>query len=88
MQRVTWQDFAGCLQEIRRRSHLSQERLASELRCSRNYIWRLEKSERRPSKVLLQLIREKYISTPYEIRLFQAFNEMVEYRCDSFDLIE
>jgi transcriptional regulator with XRE-family HTH domain len=88
MQQVTWNDFAGCLQKIRKHHHLSQEKLASELRCSRNYIWRLERATRRPSRVLLELIKEKYIKTPDEIHLFQVFESMIEYKCDQFELVE
>jgi len=86
MQHITWQDFACYLQQLRYVHHLSQEQMAQELSCSRNHIWRLEHTSGRPGKVLLRLIEEKYSQVPEDAVLFLAWQSMVEYRCDDWEI--
>ena len=56
MQPVNRNHFQQWLKALRGRHGLSQEQLAHRMRCSANYIWRLEHGKRYPSKEWLQLL--------------------------------
>jgi transcriptional regulator with XRE-family HTH domain len=53
MEDSPWSDFGEWLQRARRRQGLSQANLAELMGCTQNYIWRLEKGKRHPSKEFL-----------------------------------
>jgi transcriptional regulator with XRE-family HTH domain len=79
MEDATWNDFGGWLQGVRKRQGLSQEKLAELMGCTQNYIWRLEKGERCPSKEFLRLLGHELPLTASEKQQLTAFLEMAEY---------
>lgn len=80
MEDSPWSDFGEWLQRARRRQGLSQAKMAELMGCTQNYIWRLEKGERHPSKEFLRLLRHEMPLTPQDIARLEAFIQMVQYQ--------
>ncbi|SRR5579871_84390 len=78
-------DFRRWLQRTRRQQGLSQAKLAALMGCTANYIWRLEKGERHPSKEFLQLLRYKLPLTTADMPVLEAFLQMMQYRGNGFE---
>lgn len=83
---TTWQDFAAYIRCIREQRGLTQKQLAEQIGCSEMYVWKLEHGRRHPSKIILVLLRRDYLLDAEDIRLFNAFEMMREYQCDSICL--
>ncbi|SRR5579885_1942148 len=84
MEDATWNDFRGWLQGVRKRQGLSQEKLAELMGCTQNYIWRLEKGERCPSKEFLRLLGYELPLTVSERQRLTTFLHMAEYCREDF----
>lgn len=74
--------FGTWLKVLRERQNLSQQRLAEALGCNRIHVWRLENGRRYPSRILLHSLERLFPPTIEDKRIFNAFEQMVEYDCD------
>jgi transcriptional regulator with XRE-family HTH domain len=81
MGKITWQDFGGFLQGVRRQRGLSQATLAAVMEYDRIHIWRLEHGQRHPSRQFLHLLMDAITLTPAETQRLAAFRQMILYRC-------
>jgi|YelNatPaOPRAMG01_1025707.scaffolds.fasta_scaffold397901_2 transcriptional regulator with XRE-family HTH domain len=82
MDDITWQDFGGFLQGVRRQRGLSQATLAAVMEYDRIHIWRLEHGQRHPSRQFLHLLMDAITLTPAEMKQLAAFKQMLEYHCE------
>lgn len=76
---LSWHDFGGFLQRLRRRRGLSQLKLAERLNCDRTYIWRLEHGHNCPSRMFLQLLGALCELILEELALVTAFKGLRGY---------
>ena len=75
---VGWTDFARFLQQVRRRRGLSQEKLAEVLGCDRTYIWRLEHSRNRPSRIFVHNLQQSFALTAQEVSQLTCYTSLRE----------
>ena len=78
----TWRDFSTYLRQVRLQKGLTQEALALQLGCTALHVSRLEHGKRRPSKVMLRLLLDKYILEPDQVALICACEKMIDYGCE------
>ena len=85
MEDSPWSDLRQWLQQTRRRRGLSQEKMAALIGYTPNYIWRVEKGKRHPSKAFLQLLGYKMSLTGAEIARLEAFIQMIQDQHNGFE---
>lgn len=83
---VTWHAFADYLRNIRQDHGFSQRHLAEKIGCSEHHLWRLEHEQRHPSRALLRMLKHDFLLKPEDSLLFDAFETMLTYRCDTVEL--
>lgn len=72
-QDVSWLGFGAFFQGLRQRIGLSQERMAHLLHCDRTYVWKLEHSRHRPSRIFLHNLQQTCALTAEENATLRAF---------------
>lgn len=78
MSQIGWQDLGVFLSRIRRRTGLSQEKLADQVGVTRQHIWRIEHGCRRPSKHLFRSLLQICPPTQEELVLKFKFEQMID----------
>jgi transcriptional regulator with XRE-family HTH domain len=86
MQTVSWNDFPITLRRVRQQNGLTQLKVADLLGYDRIHIWRLEHGRRRPSKAFLHAFVRVCPPKEADVRLWTAFERMLEYRLEDADL--
>lgn len=82
-QGMGWDAFGGYFRRMRKRRGLSQERLANLLNCHRTHIYRIERGERRPSRVFLRLGVAMCGPSPEEMKVLRHFERLRETQYDA-----
>jgi transcriptional regulator with XRE-family HTH domain len=81
MPQATKEEFGSFLRRIRSSRGISQDQLAQMMGCSRNYIWRLEKGQRNPSRMFLRFLGTLgLVSGPRDQHLLGVFEATSDER--------